>query len=327
MAVKDVLIFGSGSAAKRYYNLVRKNHPNLSIDVVSRTDRVLTWAGDNIAVKDRIAIEATSYNCAIVCSSPKNHYGDLMLALKLTDNVLIEKPLCAEIEEAVFVEQFLKHQPNKNVFVGYNLRMDDCFLRLELAIRRREFGKIIMAKLGVGQNLSMWRPERDYRLSVSASRTEGGGVLLELSHEIDAMLQLFGHCRFQSGALFCSDILELEVEDVVTASFIGRVYEQFFPIQIAMDFVRSDSYRVYEVACQYGTLQWNAIEGTLSILKAGSQTIICQSDVKDTYSKLLSFLVNREGHERLASVESSVDVLRVVEQIKSSGEWFGDKLV
>ena len=40
--------------------------------------------------------------------------------------------------------------------------------------------------------LPNWRSNRDYRKSSSLKKVEGGGVLLELSHEIDYIRNLFG---------------------------------------------------------------------------------------------------------------------------------------
>ena len=44
----------------------------------------------------------------------------------------------------------------------------------------------------VGQYLPEWRPQQDYRNSYSVSRVQGGGVLRDLSHELDYLNWLFG---------------------------------------------------------------------------------------------------------------------------------------
>ena len=43
-----------------------------------------------------------------------------------------------------------------------------------------------------GQCLPTWRPESDYKNTYSAKSEKGGGVLRDLSHEIDLCLSLVG---------------------------------------------------------------------------------------------------------------------------------------
>ena len=53
-------------------------------------------------------------------------------------------------------------------------------------------GDIYFAQIEAGQYLPLWR-ERDYTESYSAHKSKGGGVALDLSHEIDYMRYLFGN--------------------------------------------------------------------------------------------------------------------------------------
>jgi len=48
------------------------------------------------------------------------------------------------------------------------------------------------ANFYVGQFLPTWRPDTDYRKSSSAQDISGGGVLRDLSHELDLAQHLFG---------------------------------------------------------------------------------------------------------------------------------------
>ena len=51
---------------------------------------------------------------------------------------------------------------------------------------------MLSVRSSVGQYLPEWRKNTDYRKGVSARQDLGGGVLLELSHEIDYIQWIFG---------------------------------------------------------------------------------------------------------------------------------------
>ena len=73
--------------------------------------------------------------------------------------------------------------------------------------------KILSAHAHVGEWLPGWRPGRDYRDSNSAKKSDGGGVLRDLSHEIDYVLWLFGACRQLVAVAGHSSSLEIDSED------------------------------------------------------------------------------------------------------------------
>jgi predicted dehydrogenase len=96
----------------------------------------------------------------------------------------------------VVVEKPLADQPfriPKNRFsrcgVAYNMRYHPVIERLKAAVSR---APVLSVWAYVGQYLPLWRPQRDYRQSYSVSRSQGGGVLRDLSHEIDYLHHIFG---------------------------------------------------------------------------------------------------------------------------------------
>ena len=82
----------------------------------------------------------------------------------------------------------------------------------------RAIGRVVAARIAVGEYLPGWHPYEDYRTSYAARRDLGGGVILTLIHELDYAYWLFGAPRrlFAVGG-HLSD-LELDVED--TASIL-----------------------------------------------------------------------------------------------------------
>ena len=57
---------------------------------------------------------------------------------------------------------------------------------------KRCIGKILYIRAAVGLYLPNWRPGCDYRQTVTSCKDLGGGVICELSHELDYVRWLVG---------------------------------------------------------------------------------------------------------------------------------------
>ena len=102
-------------------------------------------------------------------------------------NVLIEKPL---FNKTVKIKNKFK---NKYV-VGYNLRYHPVLKFIKSFIKKK---KIFYIKIESSSYLPSWR-KINYKNSVSAKKKLGGGVLLEMSHEIDFLTWIFGKLKLSN---------------------------------------------------------------------------------------------------------------------------------
>ena len=107
---------------------------------------------------------------------------DELARLGFDGRVLVEKPLFAE--PAPVPEHRFAH-----CAVGYNLRFHAVLLALRDAVAAE---RIVSVHAYCGQYLPDWRPHTDWRASYSADRARGGGVLRDLSHELDYLMWMFG---------------------------------------------------------------------------------------------------------------------------------------
>jgi predicted dehydrogenase len=114
----------------------------------------------------------------------------------------------------------------------------------------------------VGQYLPDWHPEEDYRTGVSARRDTGGGVLLDLSHEIDYVTALFGPARSVTG--FVGHVSELEIETEDLAELVLECSE--VPVaSIRLDYLQRSPTRRCQVIGERGTLEWNYLDASVSL--------------------------------------------------------------
>ncbi len=180
-----VLVIGYGSIGKRH----AKNLISIGIKPY-----VLTSYPDNtngITFLQKLD-EKIHFSHTIIATPTYLHYDNIVSVVENQGckNFLIEKPVEIDEEHAKKIEELvLKH--DLCIKVAYNMR----FLKILQFIKDnlKNMKNFRIVKIYVGQFLPDWRKDTDYRNSYSASREKGGGVDLDLSHELDYMIWLFGY--------------------------------------------------------------------------------------------------------------------------------------
>ena len=119
----------------------------------------------------------------VIASPTSKHFKQLKFIEKKFKKIkiLVEKPL---------FDKYRKLNVRKNkIFVGYNLRFHPIIKYIKKHIKGK---KILDIKITCNSYLPDWRPDEFYKKSSSASKSLGGGVILDLSHELDLVRWLFG---------------------------------------------------------------------------------------------------------------------------------------
>jgi predicted dehydrogenase len=120
----------------------------------------------------------------LITNETSLHYETIveLANLKYEGLVLVEKPIFEFAHE-------LPENQFRDIRVAYNLRFHPIIVRLKELLKDQT---ILSVHGYVGQYLPDWRPDTDYKLSYSADSGSGGGVLLDLSHELDYLGWLLG---------------------------------------------------------------------------------------------------------------------------------------
>ncbi|MBU2632060.1 MAG: gfo/Idh/MocA family oxidoreductase, partial [Proteobacteria bacterium] len=98
-----------------------------------------------------------------------------------------------------------------NIAVGYNLRFHPMLKKIHGMIQGV---KLYSMHVYCGQHLVQWRENRDYRTTYSASKKSGGGVLRDLSHELDYICWLTGPWKKVAAKGGRVSDLEIDSDDV-----------------------------------------------------------------------------------------------------------------
>ena len=173
------LVIGYGSIGKQHYAAMKSLNIFKKIYILSKH-----FKSQN-TIKNIKEIKSINPDLIIISSETYNHYSQLRYLEKKFKNkiILIEKPVFSKFKR-------LKIKNNK-VFVGYNLRYHPIIQYLKSFLHNK---KIIIANIICNSYLPSWR-KRNYKHIYSSIKNKGGGVHLDLSHEIDYSNWIFGNLK------------------------------------------------------------------------------------------------------------------------------------
>jgi predicted dehydrogenase len=242
-------------------------------------------------------------------------------------HVLVEKPIAATTEGIPELMNLVKS--NQIVLkVGYNLRFLPSLIKFRELLSMEIIGKVLSVRCETGQYLPTWRPNSNYKDTVSAKSKLGGGVLLELSHEIDYLMWIFGKIDWVRATLSKQSDLEIDVEDTahLVIGFASKNVTKQVIGSVNLDFIRHDSKRECTALGENGSLRWDGLSGTIELMRVGSSSseiLFNQQPSQDeTYmAEWLEFLACiTSGESSQAPIQEAADVLDVIEAIRKSAK-------
>lgn len=281
--MKLVVVVGGGSIGKRHIANLRTVLPKTRVGFVSSSGRNISAhkIGADFVFESTGEAVASQPDFAIIASPAALHIHHALPFAKARIPLFIEKPLSHNLESFIAARAELEKLGNK-ICVGYNLRLLGSAIAMKSALDEMLVGTPISVLSEVGQYLPSWRPETDYRQSVTAQRALGGGVLLELSHEFDYLAWFFGPYEKAFCSTSNSGILNIDVEDNATGILIadGRP-----TISFHLDLLQRTPTRKCKVIGSKGTLLWDILQNKLNFTDHSGNTLTLFDDPKADRNK------------------------------------------
>lgn len=302
---REILVVGYGSIGKRH----ARNLIGLGI-----TPYVLTKHPDKLNakfLKNISMLKSENFEYCIISSPTARHLDDLgkcLMSLDKLKKILIEKPLEASYLRGKKIRNIARKYKLR-VSVAYNLRFIEVFDIITKFIKEHR-NKIRIVNAVAGQDLREWRPYKDVRQSYSAYREQGGGVDLDLSHEIDYILWLFGD-KFRDKFIYRAKIGNLKISSPDIFKLVLD-YRKFI-VDITLDYIRKPKERYLRIICDNGqNLYYDFVTDRLEI---DGKIILNNNDVDKSYIKMLKAFIDvgKEEKNKLCSIEEALNVLRVLE--------------
>jgi predicted dehydrogenase len=198
---QKALVIGFGSIGARHAEVL--THLGVEVAVLSQHAKKDTCQYE-LYTDLETALEITRPQYVVIANNTNDHYSSFLALQKanFAGTVLIEKPIFDQMKPVLDVQIKL--------FVGYVLRFHPVLQKAkELLSGETLWGMQVYC----GQYLPDWRPSQDYEKSYSCFRQKGGGVLRDLSHELDYIQYLSGQWEKVCALGGRYGDLEIESED------------------------------------------------------------------------------------------------------------------
>ena len=191
--VYKIGMIGSGSIGKRHLinidKVLRNRKIEYSIDLIRRKNsKVLDESIRKIITNEYIEYNQVpdDYDVLFVTNPTHLHYETIKKYCNKTKNLFIEKPV---FDKTSIDLSELSRNMEGIYYVACPLRYTEV---IQYVKNKLDLNLVYSARAICSSYLPDWRPGLDYRETYSAHLDQGGGVSIDLIHEWDYMMYLFG---------------------------------------------------------------------------------------------------------------------------------------
>ena len=298
---RSVLISGYGSIGRRHTNILSKivNKKNITILTKQKLPNYRT-------IKTLEALNGIAPHYIVISNPTSDHINKVRFIEKNFKNklVLVEKPLFSKLNK-------VKIKKNK-YYVGYHLRFNPIINFLKKKIKSK---KIWSVNVLCGSYLPNWRSNINYSKSSSAKKNLGGGVLLDLSHELDFTQQLFGKIKIEHSKSKKLSNLKIETDDFL--SLIGKT-KKVPSIQITLNYFMRESTRQIFIDGNNISIQADLIKKNIICYEGNKKKVYNFKNYSRNfdYKELHLAILKNKYNNKLCTFAEGKQLMYLIDQIK-----------
>ncbi len=299
---KIALVIGYGSIGKKHAKILKS---------LKEVDEVVVLTSQKKIPYRKISslheIKKINPFYIIIATSTDKHYEQLRFLEKnfSKKKILVEKPL--------FEKTFnLKIKKNK-VFIGYNLRFSPLIIFIKKVLKKIN---VVFVSVYCGYHLPYWRKNIPYTKSYSASKTKGGGVILDLSHEIDYIKFIFGKIKIINVIKKKISNLKISSEDFF---FLNGKSKKSKIIQISLNYISKKKVRDIKIETNKFGLYGDIVNNKLEIVYKNKIKVKKWKDDKnflDTLKKQHLAIIKNKNKELLCNFDEGLKTFKFLNKLK-----------
>lgn len=301
-----ILIIGLGSIARKHIAALKSLNVNMNIyalrsDPNSEKEQEI----ENIYDLESLNI---SFDFAIISNPTHLHFEFIEKLAKLNISLFVEKPAVHTLQN---VSSLISLIENRNIinYVACNLRFHPCIEFLKNKLDNEDI-KINEVNVYCGSYLPDWRPNIDFRKVYSANASMGGGVHLDLFHELDYVSWLFGLPNKSRSTL--RNVSSLNIDAIDYANYVLE-YDTF-TTNITLNYYRKKPKRTIEIVFDNDILEVDLINNKIININNEIVFEVPNFEIKKTYSFQLDYFMRclKDKIEPMNSIKESVEILKIV---------------
>lgn len=301
-----VLFVGLGSIGKRHLqNLATVcKAKNEVLEVVALRHEIapLPQEIEQLVKKQITQLFEDDYFDVAFITNPTYLHAEIIGQLRSKINTyFIEKPIFENTKYSL--EELGLLSPQK-AYVAAPMRWCGVYL----ALKQQIIGLPIYSVRSICSSyLPEWRTNVDYRTVYSAYGAQGGGVTLDLIHEWDYLVDLFGEPEKTYN--FRGKYSDLEIDSDDLSVYIAE-YSSFL-CELHLDYFGRKYRREVEIFSQEGTFKADFGTGELYLPDGSVESY--DEPVNERYLREMEYFVNYVLHEQEESVNSPAHAFRVLQ--------------
>lgn len=308
-----VIFFGLGSIGQKHAKILQEdfNHELFAFRSSKegtpnplRIQEVYSWE----------EVDKIAPDIAFITNPTFLHVSTALECAKRSMHIFMEKPLSVNLDGLDVLEKVCLEN-NITFYTAYCLRFHPVIVKIKELLEGK---KVYHVRATCSSYLPLWRQGRDYTKNYSAHNDQGGGVILDLSHEFDYIQYLLGPIQdMKINTRKISD-LKIDAEDFVDAlmTIQGPIYAN-----LHISFFSHHFERRLVVDFEGGYVSGDLNKFNVEILKNEKINVFTYTNEKAVFYKaqLEYFFNNLDNPGLMNSLTESKELLIKLMKIKELG--------
>jgi predicted dehydrogenase len=250
-----IIFFGLGSIGQRHAKILQKyfEHELYAF-------RHQRGAKNPLGIKEVYSwdeVRKIAPDVAFITNPTSEHVKTATRAIASGMHIFMEKPLTNKLDELSRLEREIK-KSKVSFYTAYCLRFHPVIKKIKELIAKK---KVYHSRIVCASYLPHWRPGQSHKANYSALRKFGGGVFLDISHELDYVEFLLGPIASMTGSLNRLSNVTVDVED--TADIV-TIQKSGAKVNLHLDYLSRQKERTMKIDFDGGYIAADLLKGHIT---------------------------------------------------------------